>query len=281
MSVCTMSTQPMVPATVALVSRLMQGNAAAPAPRAAAPANDASHNASIGASSGELATMCHEILNPLNAVLGFVELLGADVAMGEKQRRHLRAIEQAGQHIHAIVEETLAAARQHARSHAAADEAVALGPLVESVVQWMEPDAARAGVELCAPPTDAVVRGDAHQLREVLLNLVSNAVKYNHRGGRVSVHAGVETGQGRVRIEVHDTGPGISAEAQARLFQPFERLGAERTEVQGNGIGLYITRQLVQGMGGAMDVRSEPGLGSTFSVCLRGAAAAAMQEARA
>jgi signal transduction histidine kinase len=270
MTVCTTAALSMGPATVDLLSRCMPAQVGAlpsPATMTAAPA-----------STGELATMCHEIKNPLNAVLGFTQLLGTDDALGDKHRRHLQAIEEAARHILAIVEETLAAARQHAKTKLAGDQAVTLGPVIEDVVRWMEPAAMQAGVELCAPATDAVVRGDAQHLHEVLLNLVSNAVKYNVRGGKVSVSTRVDRANGRVRIDVRDTGPGMSPEAQARLFQPFERLGAEHTDVQGTGIGLYITRQLVQGMGGAMDVHSEPGEGSVFSVSLRRAVPAACKE---
>jgi signal transduction histidine kinase len=263
MNACTAATHPIPLGPVGLWPQ--RQSTGLPAAATAAP------KAAMSRSASEVATMCHEVRNPLNAVLGFAQLLGADASLGERQRRHLQAIEQAARHILAIVEEAMAATRPHAQPGRSDDATVAVGPVIEEVVRWMEPAAAAAGVELSAPACDAVIRGDAHHLHEVLLNLVSNAVKYNHRGGTVIVRTVSEAANGSVRIDVQDTGQGIGVEAQPRLFKPFERLGAERSSVQGTGIGLCITQELVERMGGAIDVRSQAGAGSTFSISLRGA----------
>jgi signal transduction histidine kinase len=106
---------------------------------------------------------------------------------------------------------------------------------------------------------------DRKRLLQVMLNLLSNAVKYNVDGGDVTV-ACAATGGSRVQISVTDTGPGISDEEMAKLFVPFERLGAERTEIEGTGIGLVLSKALVERMGGQIDVTSTPGQGSTFSL---------------
>ena len=112
---------------------------------------------------------------------------------------------------------------------------------------------------------DAAVVADRQRLQQILLNLVSNAIKYNHEGGRV-VLSDSERPDGMVRIEVHDTGPGIAADALDRIFVPFERLEAERGAVEGTGIGLALSKALAEAMHGRVGVQSTLGLGSTFWV---------------
>ena len=108
-----------------------------------------------------------------------------------------------------------------------------------------------------------VVRADRTRLKQVLFNLLSNAIKYNRQGGKVSIDAQA-VGNQRLRLRVTDTGPGIPAERLGELFEPFNRLGVENTTVEGTGIGLTITRRIMQAMGGTVDVQSTLGVGSTF-----------------
>src|SRR5262249_34482877 len=125
---------------------------------------------------------------------------------------------------------------------------------------------AQRGVRIdVAPGADAVVRGDRLRLKQVLMNLVSNAIKYNRPAGWIRIDCAPQPG-GRVRITVADSGQGISASGLARLFQPFERLGAEQGDIEGTGIGLSICRRLVVLMGGEIDATSDAGKGSAFWV---------------
>jgi CheY-like chemotaxis protein len=132
----------------------------------------------------------------------------------------------------------------------------------------MEPIGSIGGVTLVAPTTDSNVwvRADRLRLRQILLNLISNGIKYNRRGGHVWVEC--DNIRESVSIAVRDDGPGISSELQSRLFSPFDRLGAEVGSIEGTGIGLSLTRSLVELMGGSISVRSTPGLGSNFTITL-------------
>src|SRR5690606_31292039 len=112
-------------------------------------------------------------------------------------------------------------------------------------------------------PESYYVRADRQRLKQVLLNYLSNAVKYNHDGGRVWVTC-EPMAEGRFNIAVHDTGPGVSPEDLPKLFNPFERLGAERSEIEGTGIGLALSKRLVELMGGTVGIESRPGQGSSF-----------------
>jgi signal transduction histidine kinase len=246
--------------TLARVAGLRRPPGKAPAPMAAA------------ANTRRLADMCHEIRNPLNAVLGFTQLMALDAEhLSDKHRRNLQAIDQAARHILAVVDESLSAARGQggaARNH---DAAVAVERVIDDVMCWMQPAATAAGVRLTASPLPARVRGNAQHIHEVLINLVSNAIKYIRRGGEVRVNVVHEPAALQVVIEVHDTGRGMTPAMQARLFSRFDRLGAERHGVEGTGIGLCITRRLVECMGGGIEMSSQPGAGSRFSVRLHAA----------
>lgn len=220
-----------------------------------------------------LAHMSHELRTPLNAVIGFSQLLAHDGidALSASQRERAQRIEAAGNHLLALVDDVLDLAAIEAGSLAIADEAVALDGLLRDVVQWMEPLARRAEVELRAEPVGAgAVRADARRLRQVLTNLVSNAIKYNHRHGWVRLRT-----QSRRRealegwdVIVTDNGPGLSPEQQRGLYEPFNRVGAERGNVVGTGIGLTIAHRLVDRMGGTLEVRSEVNAGCEFRVWL-------------
>ncbi|MEO8122785.1 MAG: PAS domain-containing protein [Burkholderiales bacterium] len=220
-----------------------------------------------------LAHMSHELRTPLNAVIGFSQLLAHDGvdALSIAQRGRAQRIEAAGKHLLALIDDVLDLASIEAGSLPVADESVALADLLRDVMQWTQPQARQAEVELRAEPVGSgAVRADARRLRQVLTNLVSNAVKYNHRHGWVQLqtarrrHAEVDGWD----LIVTDNGPGLSPEQQRGLYEPFNRLGAERGAVAGTGIGLTIARRLVDRMGGRLDVRSNPGAGCEFRVWL-------------
>ena len=220
-----------------------------------------------------LAHMSHELRTPLNAVIGFSQLLANDGvdAPSPAQRERAQRIEAAGKHLLALIDDVLDLAAIEAGSLPVADESVTLADLLRDVMQWMEPQAREADVELRAQPIGAgAVRADARRLRQVLTNLVSNAVKYNHRHGWVQLqtarcrHDAVDGWE----LIVTDNGPGLSPAQQRGLYEPFNRLGAERGSVGGTGIGLTIARRLVDRMGGKLEVRSQAQAGCEFRVWL-------------
>jgi len=153
-------------------------------------------------------------------------------------------------------------------------ETVRLHVAVQEALALVSVAAREAGVQLRLepPPPDSGlgehVQADHLRLRQVLVNLLSNAIKYNREHGRVSVRWGATPEGDAVQLQVIDTGHGLTAEQQAHLFEPFNRLGAERSSIEGSGIGLVVTQRLVQLMGGSIDVDSQPGVGSRFTITL-------------
>jgi PAS domain S-box-containing protein len=217
-----------------------------------------------------LSRMSHELRTPLNAVLGFAQVLELDVVEPE-QLENVRLILRAGQHLLGLINELLDISRLD-RAPSLSLEPVALAEAVETAVALIDPMAADRAVGCqCAVPDDLWVRADPQRLHQVLLNLLSNAVKYNRHGGQVRV--GARPGGDRVRLTVADTGVGISADHMLRLFTPFDRLGAERTGVEGTGLGLTLSRRLVELLGGALTLTSDEGQGTTVTLDLPAAAA--------
>jgi hypothetical protein len=225
-----------------------------------------------------LSRMSHELRTPLNAVLGFAQLLQFNDAVRTSPTASLqvRHIHGAGEQLLALVNDVLDLARLESGATRLAAEAVAVGPLAAECVALTAALAAHHGVALHITGHEDGQQGlgDRKRLSQVLVNLLSNAVKYNCRGGRVDVRVGADAGG--VSIAVRDTGPGLRPEQVAELFQPFNRLGAERSGVEGTGLGLLIARDLVQAMAGTLQVHSAPGQGSEFTIRLRPAAAAAV-----
>ncbi len=215
-----------------------------------------------------LAHMSHELRTPLNAIVGFAQLLQRDARapLATHQLGYVREMLAGAHHLLDLINEVLDLGSIEAGRLLVQMAPVALDPLLHECLSLVRPLAATHAVQLVAPPADGGLRvqADRVRLKQVLINLLGNAVKYNRRGGEVRLLAA--THGERIRIDVSDTGPGLDAAACARLFRPFERLGAERTAVEGTGIGLAISRRLAQAMGGELGVTSEPGRGSTFWV---------------
>jgi PAS domain S-box-containing protein len=223
------------------------------------------------AKSAFLSRMSHELRTPLNAVLGFSQLmeLDDDAPLPESQRERLRSIREAGTHLGALIDELLDLTRIESDRFRLERAEVEVAPLVQACLRLVSPSAADAGIALAPFVADARtprVLGDPVRLRQVLVNLLSNAIKYNRRGGAVRVRA--EADDEGAWIEVADDGVGIAREDQPRLFEPFERLGHEHGEIEGLGIGLALSRRLVELMGGRIEVDSDRGRGSTFRVRL-------------
>lgn len=233
-----------------------------------------------------LSRMSHELRTPLNAILGFGQLLELELR-DERHNRQVREIRQAGEHLLALINDVLDLARVESGKlsispepvdlHAAVVEAVSLlRPLArERSVQW--PDPSVQTLKAC----EVQVRADRTRLKQVLLNLLSNAIKYNRPQGMVGIscHRETRAGQPWVRLAVRDTGEGLTPEQQARLFVPFERLDAETRRIEGTGIGLALSKRLIEMMGGAIGVDSQPGAGSEFWIRLPVVEAAAAAHA--
>jgi hypothetical protein len=217
-----------------------------------------------------LSRMSHELRTPLNAVLGFAQLLEIDERepLDDGQRRRVALIREAGSHLLEMIGELLDLTRIEAGQLAITLAALPLAPAVADAVEMVRPQADVAGVtlHLGAAPAPCVVQADATRLRQVLLNLLGNAIKYNRRGGRVDVS--LARSDGEVVVEVADTGVGIAPDDLPGIFEPFQRGAQARGTVEGAGIGLAVTKALIELMGGRIDVHSTPGVGSRFRVTL-------------
>jgi hypothetical protein len=218
-----------------------------------------------------LARMSHELRTPLNAVLGFAQLMLADEdgdgAESAGRRHRLDHIHAAGRHLLDLIDDVLTLSGVEGGELPVAAEPVALAALLGQVLPMLQPLCEAQGVQVAVDVAPGLcVRADAIRLRQVLLNLLGNAVKYNRPQGRVQVSA--ERAGTRVNLRIADTGHGLDAQQLRHLFEPFNRLGAERSGVQGTGIGLAIVKALVERMQGTMAVHSRPGEGSVFTVDL-------------
>jgi signal transduction histidine kinase/ActR/RegA family two-component response regulator len=214
-----------------------------------------------------LARVSHELRTPLNSILGFTQLLLIERAkvLSQGEREKLLHIERAGQDLLTLIGEVLDVSRIESGELALVRVPVRVEPLFRHVCQLVRPLAERRRVrlELQVDPRLALI-ADAQRLQQVLLNLVSNAVKYNCEGGAVRIGARSCPGARDVRIAIADDGPGFSAEQRLHMYQPFNRLGAERSSTEGSGLGLVIARGLVEQMGGALVLESPPGTGAEF-----------------
>jgi PAS domain S-box-containing protein len=211
-----------------------------------------------------LARMSHELRTPLNAVLGFAQIMKLKGVAGTPETAaYIDHILQAGQHLVELVDDVLDLQGVAAGRMTLDIQPVPLATQVDRALELLAPLAAQYRVSLdSAVAPGLTVRADAVRLREVLLNVGSNAVKYNQPGGTVQWRAEPLSG-GRVQLRVTDTGPGIPPDALVRLFQPFERLGKERTAIPGTGLGLAIARGLMEEMGGSLSLTSQVDVGTT------------------
>lgn len=218
-----------------------------------------------------LSRMSHELRTPLNAVLGFAQLMEIDhrEPPTPNQRRRLEMIRESGEHLLHMIGDLLDLTRIEAGGLMLALEPVSLGELAAQALEMMASAATRAHVSLHLQGADPslVVRADRTRLRQVLLNLLTNAVKYNRPGGHVHLRLR-NMGADELLIEVEDNGLGISALDLPRVFEPFHRGRQAAGTVEGAGIGLSVTQALVELMAGRITVASTPGQGSTFSVVL-------------
>ncbi|MBT9612990.1 MAG: response regulator [Burkholderiales bacterium] len=211
-----------------------------------------------------LSSMSHELRTPMNAILGFAQLLEVDDALNADQADSVKEILKGGRHLLVLINEVLDLAKIEAGRIDLSSEPVPCESVVKEAINLVKPIADNQGITLewdaCA---DIMLLADPRRVKQVLINLLSNAVKYNKPHGAVRLEA-FALDSGHARLQVTDTGPGIPATQLADLFQPFQRLGAEQSDVEGTGIGLVISKRLIEMMGGAIGVESHVGQGSTF-----------------
>jgi CheY-like chemotaxis protein/two-component sensor histidine kinase len=214
--------------------------------------------------------MSHELRTPLNAILGFTQLMQIQKPKDEVSlAAGLKQIERAGWTLLSLIDEVLDLSRIEAGALAIKTEPVELNTLAQECIEQARPTADAAGVALTLTPNPPVLAlADRLRLQQVIGNLISNAVKYNRRGGEVRICATSDPGTNEAVLAVRDTGVGFNDTQLEALYQPFNRLGAERSGVPGTGIGLTICKRLVELMQGRMQLTTAAGEGSEFDVCL-------------
>jgi CheY-like chemotaxis protein len=219
-----------------------------------------------------MSQVSHELRTPLNAILGFAQLMAMDQArpLDAAHQERLQVVQHSGRRLLGLIDQLLEVTRIEQGKRALRAKSVNMHALVKRCVDALQIMALERGVDIevdvdVERPDRSAVRADPDALEQVLANLLSNAIKYNRQHGRVriSFRAG-EAGE----LSVEDTGKGLSESQLGRLFEPFNRLDAEKSPVPGTGLGLVITKQLVETMGGRLEVRSKLGHGSRFAVLL-------------
>jgi signal transduction histidine kinase/ActR/RegA family two-component response regulator len=218
------------------------------------------------AKSDFLSSMSHELRSPLNAILGFAQLMeSASPPPTVNQTKSISRILQAGWYLLKLINEVLDLAVIESGKLSLSKEPVSLSELMNECQSMMEPQAQARGIRMTFPlfENPVFVSADRTRLKQIIINLVSNAIKYNKEQGTVVVDCAV-VGSERVRIGVKDTGAGLPPEKLAQLFSPFNRLGQEAGSVAGTGIGLVVSKRLVELMGGVIGVESSVGMGSVF-----------------
>jgi PAS domain S-box-containing protein len=227
-----------------------------------------------------LATISHELRAPLNALLGYVALLERGIGGPERQASHLDAVKRSGQHLLDVTGDLLDLSRSEAGALRVSPAGNRLGPAVDDALADVHGAAMAAGVTVTnavsGGPSDLPYWGDAPRVRQILVNLVTNAIKFTGRNGQVTVSAGTGenvtgvslAGHGPwIYLRVEDNGRGIPAERLEAIFEPYQQTDSADRQ-RGTGLGLAISRQLARAMGGDLTARSEPGVGSTFTLWL-------------
>ena len=218
-----------------------------------------------------LSRMSHQLRTPMNSILGFAQLLELSTIKNpvlQNQKESIDSIIKAGRHLLELIDEVLDLSRVESGRFQLNMEAVNIYHLLEELTVIIKPIADQHGVQIINKVRENgpwVVRADKSHLKQGILNLLTNAVKYNHKKGTVTLACSKGKGD-TLRINVSDTGPGIPEEGQATLFEPFERLGAEHSGVEGTGIGLAITKKITEIMGGCVGFQNHTGPGTTFYI---------------
>jgi signal transduction histidine kinase len=242
----------------------------AEAAKAEAEAARAEAESANGAKSDFLAVMSHELRTPLSAIMGYQELLADGISgpITEQQSQQLGRIKASARHLLALIDEILTFTRIDAGREKVDLERATLTTLLDPAAELVEPLARARGlhIEVMLPPNEVVVETDPVKVRQMIVNLLSNAVKFTDNG-RIILSGGQKGDQ--LVISVEDTGIGISPEHFERIFEPFWQVEQKATRrAGGTGLGLTVTRRLALLLGGDVTVKSEPGVGTTFTICL-------------
>jgi len=216
--------------------------------------------------------MSHELRTPLNAIIGFAQMMEmqGQQPLTDKQNEYLDIIRTSGEHLLTLINEILDLAQVEAGRMQVRLGPVSAHDVIEECVTLVGSAALKRSVRFTVDKgddADLLIRVDRMKFKQTLLNLMSNAVKYNVEGGRVSIAVRTD-GKANLRIDITDSGHGLSADECAQLFEPFQRLGAERSDVEGTGLGLVLAKRMIDAMGGDIRVTSAPGLGSTFTLII-------------
>lgn len=220
-----------------------------------------------------LSRMSHELRTPMNAILGFGQLLEYDTSqpLCEEHLDSVHEILKAGNHLLGLIDDVLDISRIESDNLSLSIESIRLADVVKSCLSLIKMQAEKAEVELIADMSQfdgCSVEADLVRIKQVILNLLSNAVKYNKVNGSVTV-ACHQAEPGKIHLTIQDTGIGLSEQQLQKLYQPFDRLGAEATKVEGTGIGLVIAKRLLELMGGSISVESTQGVGTCFTLELK------------
>jgi signal transduction histidine kinase len=230
-----------------------------------------------GAKSEFLSRMSHELRTPMNAILGFAQLMDMEPELSADHHESVDQILAAGGHLLNLINEVLDVTQIESGHMALISEPVEVRELLRETLDLVRPLAARLNIAILHQGSDGAERfvlADRNRLRQTLLNLLSNAIKYNRPGGHIKVECSVKPASAKanggkiLRLSVADTGAGIPPEKLERLFIPFDRLDAERTAIEGTGLGLSLSKRMVELMGGTLGVESVIGDGSTFWIDL-------------
>lgn len=215
-----------------------------------------------------LSSMSHELRTPMNAILGFGQLLEYSKDLSDRQNEYIKEILKAGGHLLELINDVLDLSKIESGTIELSIEAVDLHSVLQECFSLLNPLAIQKNISLTDNSADGLmVRADRTRLKQVLINLISNAIKYNAEGGDVTILTEADADD-TVRILVRDTGYGIPAEKLDAIFLPFNRVGQEGSEIEGTGIGLTITHRIVEMMAGRLGVESTEGVGSTFWLTL-------------
>ncbi|KQV78790.1 PAS domain-containing hybrid sensor histidine kinase/response regulator [Rhizobacter sp. Root1221] len=213
-----------------------------------------------------LSRMSHELRTPLNAVLGFAQLLQRGASLAPDQREKVAHIHSAGEHLLALINDVLDLSSLEQGQLRVELQPVPLAEVLDDTLPLVHALALQHGVEVGIGDVPGVAWGDRTRIRQVAINLLTNAIKYNRPGGHVTVTGTIHGNA--VTLDVVDTGRGMTGQQLGQLFEPFNRLGVEREGIEGTGIGLAVVKALLERMGGAIEVASEAGSGSRFTVRL-------------